>query len=283
MRVNRLSDALGAEITGIDVSDIDADTLDAVKGALLEHLIVVFRDQKLTPDQHIAFSRNFGELEIHLSVDHLLDGHPEILMVSNRQEDGRYIGAVSAGDYWHSDLSCKAEPNMGSLLYALELPSDGGDTEFCNQYLAYETLPEATRRRIEGRRAIHTFNRMRNPRVHIPEMHRDDAKMRYGERAPEDGVHPIVRTHPETGRKALYVSPRFTIAIEGMDDPEAQKLLDELFAHQLRRDLIYRHEWRPGDLVFWDNRCTSHFACGGIPEGQIRHMHRTTIAGDVPF
>lgn len=283
MQVNRMSDALGAEITVIDVANIDDATLGAVKEAILEYLVIVFRDQKLNPDQHIAFSRNFGELEVHISVDHLLDGYPEIMMVSNKQENGRYIGAVSAGYYWHSDLSCKAEPNLGSLLYALELPSDGGDTAFCNQYSTYETLPEATRQRLDGLRAIHTFNRMRNPRVHVPEIHLDDAHIRYGERAPDDGVHPIVRTHPETDRKALFVSPRFIIGIEGMADAGAQKLLDELFAHQLGDDLIYRHKWSLGDLVFWDNRCTNHFACGGIPEGQMRHMHRTTIAGDVPF
>lgn len=283
MKINRLSEALCAEVTGIDVSNIDTDTQAELRQALLEHCMLVFRAQTLTPQQHINFSKQFGELEIHIAVDHLLEDYPEIMMVSNKQVDGHYIGAVSAGDYWHSDLSCKAEPSMGSLLYALELPADGGDTAFVNCYTAYEALSQETKDRITGLRGIHTFNRMRNPRVHIPEMHQGDALMRYAERAPDDGVHPIVRTHPETGRKALYVSPRFTIGIDGMDDTEAQTLLDELFDHLLQEKFIYRHQWQPGDLVFWDNRCTSHHALGGIPAGQIRHMHRTTIAGDVPF
>jgi len=283
MQINPLSDALGAEVVGLDVVDIDDATLRTVRKAWLDHLVLVFRDQKLTPERHIAFSRGFGELEVHIATDHLLDGYPEIMMVSNKKENGRYIGAVSAGDYWHSDLSCKALPSMGSLLYALELPSVGGDTAFANQYTAYETLPEATKRRIAGLRGVHTFNRMRNPRVEVPEMHRGDAHIRYGERAPDDGVHPIVRTHPETGRKALYVSPRFTVGIEGMEDEEAQPLLDDLFEHQDNKSLKYRHKWRLGDLVMWDNRCTTHFACRGFPENEIRHMHRTTIAGDMPF
>lgn len=283
MQVRRLSDALGAEVVGADVADLDDATFAAIHDAFLEHLVLVFRDQHLTPESQIAFSRRFGALEVHIATDHLLPGHPEIMMVSNKKENGRYIGAVSAGDYWHSDLSCQARPNMASLLYALELPSEGGQTEFCNQYRALETLPPDIRSRIEGRRAIHTFNRMRNPRVHVPEMHRGDAQTRYGERAPDDGVHPIVRTHPETGRKALYVSRRFTVGIEGMDDAEAQPLLDALFEHQLRPALIYRHDYRLNDLILWDNRCTTHHAAGGIPSGQIRHMHRTTVAGDVPF
>lgn len=283
MQVNPLSDALGAEVVGVDVADLDDAGFAAIHAAFLEHLVLVFRDQHLTPESQIAFSRRFGELEVHLATDHLLPGYPEIIMISNRQENGRYIGAVSAGDYWHSDLSCQARPNMASLLYALELPSEGGQTEFCNQYKALETLPAETRARIEGKRAIHTFNRMRNPRVHVPDMHRDDAQMRYGERAPDDGVHPIIRTHPETGRQALYVSRRFTIGIEGMDDAEAQPLLDALFEHQLNPELIYRHQYRLHDLIMWDNRCTTHHAAGGIPPGQIRHMHRTTLAGDVPF
>jgi taurine dioxygenase len=281
MQVTRLSDALGAEVTGIDVASVSDADFDAVHAAWLEHEVLVFRDQELTPEQHIAFSKRFGDLEVHISVDHLLEGYPEIMMVSNKQENGRFIGAVSAGDYWHSDLSCNAHPTKASLLYSLELPSSGGDTEWADMYAAYETLPDKTRQRIQGLRGIHSWNRMRNPRVHVPEVHNDDAKMRYGERAPDDSLHPVVRTHPETGRKALYVSPRFTLGVDGLENDEAQDLLDELFAHQARRDFVFHHKWSLGDLVLWDNRCTVHFACGGHTEA--RHMHRTSVAGDVPF
>ena len=283
MKINRLSDALGAEVSGIDVSKIDDATFHAIHEAFLEHLILVFRNQDLDPEPHIAFSERFGEVEVHLATDHL---HPEtdkVMLVSNKQVDGRYIGAVSAGDYWHSDLSCQARPNLASFLHAKELPAEGGDTGFCNQYAALETLPDDLRQQIDGRNGIHTFNRMRNPRVKVPEMHKGDAKMRYADRAPPDGIHPIVRTHPETGRKALYVSHRFTVGIEGMSDEEARPILDAIFEHQLNDELIYRHKWRLGDLVMWDNRCTTHHAYGGIPAGQIRHMHRTSLIGDVPF
>ena len=284
MQINSLSDVLGAEVVGVDVANLDEATFAPIHEAFLDNLILVFRDQHLTPDEQIAFSERFGELEVHLSVDHLLPENDKIVLISNKMENGRYIGAVSAGDYWHSDLSCQALPNKASFLYALELPNDGGDTGFCNQYKALETLPDELRRQIEGRRAIHTFNRMRNPRVKIPVMYdKADAQLRYNDRAPDDGVHPIIRTHPDTGREALYVSQRFTVGIEDMDEAEARPLLDSLFEHQLRPDLIYRHKWRLHDMTLWDNRCTTHHAYGGIPPGQIRHMHRTTLAGDAPF
>ena len=204
-------------------------------------------------------------------------------MLSNRKEKGEYIGVENAGDYWHSDLSYMTRPSLGSLLYALEVPPEGGDTEWANQYAAYETLPGKTRKRIDGLNARHTFNRFRNPRVHIPDHAKKNEKQRYEKISPDDAIHPIVRTHPVTGRKALYVSPRFTIGIEDMPDDEAQALLDELFTHMIRPEFIYHHKWRLGDLLFWDNRCLVHLACRGIPEGQIRHMHRTTVSGDVPF
>lgn len=284
MQINPLSDALGAEVVGVNVAELDDAKFAAIHEAFLEYHVLVFRDQNLTPDEHIAFSERFGELEIHLSADHLFPDNNKIVMISNKQENGRYIGAVSAGDYWHSDLSCQSHPNKASFLYALELPSDGGDTGFCNQYRALDSLPEDLRQTIEGRQGIHTFNRMRNPRVKVPTMYgKDDAQMRYADRAPDDGVHPIIRTHPETGRKALYVSHRFTVGIEGMEEGEARPLLDALFDHQLNTDLIYRHKWRLHDLTLWDNRCTTHHAYGEIPPGQIRHMHRTTLAGDVPL
>ena len=285
MQINPLSDALGAEVVGIDVAHLDDDAFDAIHKAFLEYCVLIFRDQKLKPEDQIAFSERWGGLEIHLATDHLLPENNKIILISNKRVDGKYIGAVSAGDYWHSDLSCQARPNKASFLYALELPTQGGDTGFCNQYRALETLPADLHQKIEGRRGIHTFNRMRNPRVKLPVMFGDAkvAKKRYADRAPDDGIHPIIRTHDETGRKVLYVSERFTIGIQGMDDSEAQPILNELFEHQLKPNLIYRHKWRLHDLIMWDNRCTTHHAYGEIPPGQIRHMHRTTLVGDVPY
>lgn len=283
MQINRLSDALGAEISGIDVADLNDAEFGTVRDAFHDYQVVVFRDQKLSVEEHIDFSRRFGDMEIHISTDNLLKDHPEILLVTNKKENGKYIGVENAGDEWHSDLSYMEKPSLGSLLYALEISEQGGDTEWSNMYTAYETLPDDTRQRIDGLKARHSFNRFKNPRIGIPEQHRENAEERYARISPPDVIHPVVRTHPETGRKALYVSPRFTIGIEGLPEDEGQTLLDELFAHATRRDLIYHHEWRLGDLLFWDNRNTLHLACRGIPEGQIRHMHRTTISGDVPY
>jgi taurine dioxygenase len=283
MQINRLSEALGAEISGIDVAHLGESDFDVVREAFHEHQVIVFRDQKLSVEDHIAFSRRFGDLEIHISTDNLLKDNPEILLVTNKMENGRYIGVENAGDEWHSDLSYMPKPSLGSLLYALEISEEGGDTEWTNMYRAYDTLPEATRKRIEGLKARHSFNRFRNPRVPIPAKHKEGARERYEKISPPDVIHPVVRTHEATGRKALYISPRFTIGIEGLPEDEAQALLDELIAHSIQRQFVYHHEWRLGDLLFWDNRCTVHLACRGIPEGQIRHMHRTTISGDVPY
>ncbi len=283
MRIEKLSSALGAEVIGLDLRTVTRDTASTIHAAFLENLILVFRDQELTPKQQIRFSEFFGEVEVHLATDHL---HPEtdkVILISNKRENGRYIGAVSAGDYWHSDLSCQARPNLASFLLAKELPKEGGDTGFCNQYRALETLPVNLLRKIEGKRGIHTFNRMRNPRVKVPEIHKGDAKMRYADRAPPDAIHPIIRTHPETGKKALFVSHRFTVGIEGMPEEESRDVLDAIFDHQLNEELIYRHQWHLGDMIMWDNRCTTHHAYGGIPAGQIRHMHRTSLIGDIPY
>ena len=283
MQITPLSPALGAEITGVDVADIDEAAFAAVRDAFHDRQLIVFRDQSIDPDSHIAFSRRFGELEIHISTDYLLDGHPEILVLSNRKDNGKYVGIENAGDYWHSDLSYMDKPSLGSLLYALEVPDAGGDTEWANMYAAYDALSDEMKQRIDGLRARHSFNRMRNPRVGVSPQRAKDAAAHYARISPPDVIHPVARTHPVTGRKALFVSPRFTIGIEDMPDDEAQALLDELFAHAIRPEFVYHHRWRLGDLLFWDNRCTLHLACGGIPEGMYRHMHRTTVAGDVPY
>ena len=285
LTVKPLSGVLGAEITGIDLSQPldDAAAFAKIRDLYHQRQVIVFRDQNLDPAAHIAFSRRFGALEIHISTRYLLDGHPEILVLSNRRVNGEYVGVENAGDYWHSDLSYMERPSQGSLLYALEVSAEGGDTEWSNQYEAYDTLPAAMRERIDGLRARHSFNRFRNSRVEVPPQHSKGARARYEAVSPPDAIHPVVRTHPVTGRKALFVSPRFTIAIEDLPDDEGEALLDQLIAHATRPEFIYRHRWRAGDLVLWDNRCLLHLACRGIPETQIRHMHRTTVAGDVPF
>ncbi len=285
LAVNPLSAALGAEITGALLARPAAEAGVAVlRRALLDHLVVVVRDQALSPGDQIALSARFGVLEGHDNARFLKDGHPEILVLSNARVNGRAIGVPDAGDAWHSDLSFKPETAMITMLQSVELPARGGDTEFANLYAAYDALDAATKRRIEGLHAVHSINKLRNRRVEISGKREDAAEFYAKQDAQRPPTrHPIVRTHPETGRKLLYVSPRFTIAVDGIDDTEGQALLDELFAHQLRPEFRYRHGWRKGDLVMWDNRAVNHRACGGYDDDDIRLMHRTTVLGDAPY
>lgn len=287
MKITPLTSTIGAEITGINVKGLgDKDTIAAINQVLLDHRVVVIRDQNLTPPEQIAFTENWGALVRRIATDFLHPDYPDVLVLSNRMEGDKPAGATEAyaGFTWHADLTYAERPSLGSMLHALEVPEEGGDTAFADMVQAYETLPEATRTKIDGLKAMHIRDRRKNPRAQITkkEGFTHDIDKYFDIPAP-DSIHPIVRTHPETGRKSLFVNPRFTVAIDGMDDAEAQPLLDELFDHQKRPEFIYRHKWRLGDLVFWDNRCTAHLACGGIKAPGIRHLHRTSIGGDVPF
>jgi len=274
---------LGAEITGIDVGTLDQDTFDQVHDAFLKHHMLVFRDQDLEVGSQAAFSGRFGDLDVHIQKESAHPNRPEVQILSNKKQDGHYVGSPVAGDNWHSDLQYTDIPTLCTLLYAVETPAEGGDTEWANMYLAYEALPEETKKRLAGLKARHSFNRFRNKRVKVPEVYKGQGQKRYVDVAPPDSIHPVVRTHPETGRKALYVSERFTIGIEDMPEEEGDALLDELIAHQTQRQFVYRHEWDQHDLTMWDNRCLIHVACGGVPPGQIRHMHRTIVRGDRPI
>ena len=278
MQINRLSDPLGAEIMDIDVAALDDPTLAAIHAAFLEHRILVFRDQSLTPDAHIAFSERFGPIESRPDRPFTLAGVPEISVLSNRRTDGEPVGVINAGDFWHTDLSFADIPSRATFVYALEVAEEGGDTEWSNMYLAYESLPEDTKRRIEGLRGVHVFDRRKNPRTRVDSQFATDPDAVYGLPIP-DATHPMVRTHAETGRKSLFISPRFVVGIDGMDGGEAQALLDELFEHQIRPAFRYRHNWRRGDLLMWDNSCLIHIGRGDIKPPGIRHMHRTMVLG----
>ena len=271
---------LGAEVLGLDLSNPLADAdFAALVQAHLQHHVLVLRDQRITPQQHIDFSRRFGPLQKHVLHQFALAGHPDILIVSNIIENGQPIGLGDAGAYWHSDLSYKERPSLGSLLHAQELPEEGGDTLFANQHRAWETLPAALQQRIGGLRAEHSYLahyeelRERSPwRPALSDTQR-------AQLAP--AVHPVVRTHPQTGRKALFVSEHFTTGIAGLPADEGRALLQELFDHSTQPQFIYRHRWQPHDLVFWDNRSVTHLA-GGTPDHLRRKLYRTTIEGDVP-
>jgi len=279
--INIFDGPLGAEVVGLDlslpVSDVDFARIHA---AHLDHHVLVFREQRITPRQQTEFSRRFGPLQIHVLRNFQLAGHPEVLVVSNIIEDGKPVGLGDAGHFWHSDLSYKEHPSLGSLLHAQELPEEGGDTLFANMHLAYDTLPAALRHAIRGARAEHSYLakyaelQARSPwRPNLSQAQIDEVK---------PVVHPVARVHPETGRRALFVSEHFTTRIVGLPEDESKALLQELFAHSVKPEHIYRHQWQPHDLVFWDNRSLMHLAAG-TPPGQRRKMYRTTIEGDVPF
>jgi taurine dioxygenase len=271
---------LGAEVVGLDLSQpVSTELFQRLHRAHLKHHVLVFRDQRITPQQQIDFSRRFGPLQIHVLHQFQLAGHPEILIVSNVKENGRPVGLGDAGYFWHSDLSYKERPSLGSMLHAQELPRDGGDTLFANMHLAWETLPEAIRRRIDGLRAEHSYLKKyaelqeRSPwRPNLSDEQVAQVK---------PVAQPVVRTHPETGRKALFVSEHFTTRILDVSESESEELLQMLFAHSTRPAHVYRHAWQPNDLVFWDNRSLLHLAAG-CPDDQRRKLYRTTIEGDEP-
>ncbi|BCQ56407.1 taurine dioxygenase [Burkholderia gladioli pv. gladioli] len=272
--------ALGAEIVGLDLSrPIGEDDFARIHRAHLDHHVVVFRDQRITPEEHVAFSARFGPLQRHVLAQFALPGHPEVLIVSNILENGQPIGLGDAGHFWHSDLSYKEKPSLGSLLHAQELPAEGGDTLFANMHLAWDALPEALKREVEGRRAEHTYlARYAELQARSPWRPNLTPEQIAQVKAVD---HPIVRTHPETGRRALFVSEHFTTRIVGLPEDESRALLDELFAHSVRDEFVYRHQWREHDLVFWDNRSLMHLAAG-TPDHLRRKLYRTTIEGDAP-
>jgi taurine dioxygenase len=272
---------LGAEIIGLDLNrPLSQPDFQRIHKAHLDHHLLVFRDQRITPQQQVDFSRRFGPLQIHVLRNFQLPSNPEVLIISNIIEDGKPIGLGDAGHFWHSDLSYKETPSLGSMLHAQELPEEGGDTLFANMHLAWDTLPAALRNAVQDARAEHSYLaqyeelRRRSPfRPALTQAQIDEVK---------PVVHPVVRTHPETGRKALFVSEHFTTRIVGIPEDESRTLLDELYAHSVLPEHVYRHRWAPHDMVFWDNRSLMHLA-GGTPEHLRRKLYRTTIEGDVPF
>ena len=278
--------ATAAEISGLDcAAPLAAPSRAALADAMLRYPVVAIRNQTLTAKQQAAFARQLGPLEQQDRKTYCHPDDPDILILSNEiRPDGTAVGIVDAGDFWHSDSSHIEEPCKNTVLYAVRNPQQGGDTEFCNMHQVYDALPAATKRRIAGRYGLHHISKLINPRVTVSTA-RTDAKDYYKqhEKTTKPVLQPLVRTHPETGRQALYVSPRFTIGIADMPDAEAQPLLDELFAVMLEPRFRYRHKWRDGDLVIWDNRCLVHQACGGYRLSDIRRMHRATIRGDRAF
>ncbi|WP_321898469.1 TauD/TfdA dioxygenase family protein [Paraburkholderia heleia] len=272
---------LGAEVVGLDLAQpLSSEDFARIHRAHLDHHVLVFRDQRITPEQQVEFSRRFGPLQIHVLHQFALAGYPEVLIVSNIVENGKPIGLGDAGHFWHSDLSYKEKPSLGSLLHAKELPAEGGDTLFANMHLAWDTLPAHLRSAVQGRFAEHTYL-ARYAELQARSPWRPNLTAQQVAQV-KPVVHPVVRTHPETGRKALFVSEHFTTRIVDLPEDESRALLDALFAHSVRAEHCYRHTWREHDLVFWDNRSLMHLAAG-TPDHLRRKLYRTTIEGDTPF
>lgn len=269
---------LGAQVWGLDLSQpLSTSDFDRLQQAHWKHHVLVFKDLRITPTQQVTFSRLWGELEIHVLRQFQLPGHPEILQVSNvRDANGQPEGLGDAGQLWHSDLSYKAKPSLGSLLHAQELPAEGGDTLFADQHAAYDALPHALKQQLEGLQAEHSYLlhydalRAKSPwRPALTQAQRDEV---------QPAIHPVVHTHRGNGRQALFVSEHFTARIVGWPEDESRDLLQQLFAHSVQPQFIYRHRWQPHDMVFWDNRSVLHLAAG-TPEHLRRKLYRTTVQG----
>lgn len=272
-RVSPLSPVLGAEMIGMDLAPpLDENDFANLRAAWLDaNGIMVFRDQHLTPEQHIAFSRRFGPLEKHVLAKYLLPGYPEIYRVSNKVEDGVPQGRAKAGTYWHSDLSYMNPPALASLLYGIEIPPAGGDTMFCSLYAAYDALSPQLQTFLEGLTAVHDFAYASRGVFKAEQATSDQLD------ATPAVEHKVVKTHPETGKKVLFVNPGFTSHIVGLHPKESRALLDFLFDHMTQPEMIYRHRWSERDLVMWDNRCTMHYAVDDYENTGDRYMHRTTV------
>ena len=281
---------LGHELLGVDLAALDDETFADVERAFDRYGVVVIRGQRLTPDEHIAFSRRFGELDRYILDRFNLPSHPMIFVVSNIVEDGVPIGMADAGRYWHSDMWSAPRPPRGSIMYAIEVPhgDDGrplGDTLFASTQAAYDALDESTKRRLHGLRAIYSGDHyVRHRQVATPTSEpgtKDASDARNAMRNIEIS-HPLVRTHPRTGRKCLYFSEGAIREIAGLPPDESAELLAFLQSHILRPEFAYRHRWQAGDVVLWDNCSTIHKATSDYALPQRRRMHRTTLSGTVP-
>ena len=271
MEIRPISGALGAEIFGVDfAAGVDDETFDRIRGTFLEHGVIVIRDQDLTPQQHLAAARRFGEVNVNRFFTPV-DGHPEVAEVRKEAHQKKNIG-----NQWHTDHSYDDAPALGSMIYAIEVPPAGGDTLFANMSLAYETLSDGMKRMLSKLEAVHSSRHVFGPGVKSSPDVAD--RYRNAEQAVQDAVHPVVIRHPDTGRQVLYVNPTFTVRFNGWTEEESKPLLDYLYAHAARPDFSCRVRWESGSLGLWDNRATWHLALNDY-HGHRRLMHRVTIEG----
>jgi len=277
LSVHPMGEKLGAEIRGIDLSvQPDSQAFAAVQQTLHRYGVIFFRGQKLSPDHLATFSRCFGELDIHHMTEHVFPHLPQVRVLSNVKKDGVSIGITKGGMHWHSDLSYKPQPALVTLLYAVECPPSGADTQFADMYAAFADLPETQRKKLQMLRAVHDRN------YRYSALYPDRPPLTLEQVAKVPPVeHPLVRVHPATGRPALFVAKDVVSRITGMADDESRSLIDELEAFATRPDRVYSHKWQPGDLVVWDNRCTLHRATPYDPQYR-RTLYRTQVKGEAP-
>ncbi len=270
--VTPLSPALGARITGVDLRDeLDAATVRAIRQAFLDHVIIVLPDQRIDDADQERFCGNFGELEVVRSAAAADSEHPNVLLITNVRGTGRATALEDGEMMFHYDQCYYENPALGSTLFAMKVPAEGGNTLFANCKLAYDRLDDGWKRRLEGLRALNYYDYARDPTVRPTQLNPD---------APQ-WVHPVVRTHPETGRKALFVNRLMTIRIEGAARDESGEILDFLFDHIENPDFIYEHVWSVGDLMMWDNRCSVHARTWFSPDSE-RMMRRITVRDPSP-
>lgn len=277
--VRPLTEHIGAEVENVDLSrPLGPDELADIQDALVEHGVLVFRDQDLPPAAHYAFAQHFGRLVGHIVKRFSVEDFPEVTYISNvRNDKGEMIGADRAGMIWHSDMSYLPRPMLGSMLYGVECPPEGADTEFASMFAALDALPQALREVLERSRGVHDY--AWHYKTYLG--HRKPLTAQEKAKAPPV-LHPALRTHPVSGRKAVYVSEGLTRTIDGMDEHAGRALVVEVSEFATQPRFVYRHKWRPRDLVFWDNRSTMHRATE-FDDRYRRVMRRTTVEGDVPF
>jgi len=266
-----VSGGVGVEVHNVDIkSGIDSGTFDELRAAFVEHGLIFLRDQDITPDEHIAFAERWGEININRFFPRL-DGYDQIATVTKEPDQTTNIGGG-----WHTDHSYDHVPAMGSILIARETPPVGGDTLFACMYTAYDTLSDGLKQTLEDMKAVHSSRHIFGEQS----SYRDTMRGRFSnpEDATQDAVHPVVIMHPESGRKALYVNPGFTLHFDGWTAAESKPLLDYLYAHAVQLEHTTRFQWAPGSIAFWDNRCTWHYALNDY-HGTRREMHRITIEG----
>tara|TARA_B110000196_G_C21012321_1_gene598539 strand:+ start:190 stop:1026 length:837 start_codon:yes stop_codon:yes gene_type:complete len=271
--VTPLSDAIGAAITDVDLSEeVDAETVAAIKQAWLDNIIIVFPGQDITDDEQEIFCRNFGELELVRTTTSIDKDHPSIMMITNVKDSGKPTALEDGEMMFHYDQCYYEQPSMGSTLYAIEIPDEGGNTLFASCIKAYDALSDDWKQRIEGLRALNYYDYARNPTMRPDDVNPDVPQW----------THPVVRVHPETGKKAIYVNRLMSILIEGLSAEESDEILNFLFDHIEKPEFVYEHVWTVGDMMMWDNRCSVHARTYFSPKKR-RMMRRVTVRDAIPF